>query len=91
LRLFIPVVRTGNAASASDFKVGAIHHRNAVVAANTGGGKVAAGYLTIKNGAAASGRLVSVTADFGPCQSPCVSHADKGVKESEHGGKNGKQ
>jgi len=58
------VAAPGNDASASEFKVGAITIETPWSRATPGGAKVAAGYFTIKNDAAAPDRLVSVTADI---------------------------
>ena len=54
----------GHDAFASEFKVGAITIETPWSRATPGGAKVVAGYLTIKNSAAAPDRLVSVTADI---------------------------
>jgi copper(I)-binding protein len=58
------VAPPGHDAFASEFKVGAITIETPRSRATPGGAKVAAGYLTIKNGAATPDRLVSVTADI---------------------------
>src|SRR6478736_9216164 len=54
----------GHGAFATEFKVGAITIETPWSRPTPGGAKVAAGYLTIKNGAPAPDRLVSVTADI---------------------------
>ena len=54
----------GHDAFASEFKVGLITVETPLSRAMPGGAKVAVGYLTIKNSAAAADRLVSVTADI---------------------------
>jgi periplasmic copper chaperone A len=58
------VAALGYDAFASEFKVGSITVETPWSRATPGGAKVAAGYLTIKNSAAAPDRLVSVTADI---------------------------
>jgi len=60
----VAVGAPGHDAFASEFKVGAITIETPWSRATPGGAKVAAGYLTIKNGAPAPDRLVSVTADI---------------------------
>jgi copper(I)-binding protein len=54
----------GHGTFAAEFKVGAITIETPWSRATPGGAKVAAGYLTIKNGAATPDRLVSATADI---------------------------
>ena len=51
-------------AVAAEFKAGDISIEAPWSRATPGGAKVAAGYLTIKNGGAAPDRLVSATADI---------------------------
>lgn len=58
------VATPGQGPVAAEFKVGAITIETPWSRATPGGAKVAAGYLTIKNSAAAPDRLVSVTADI---------------------------
>jgi len=58
------VAALGHDAFASEFKVGLITVETPWSRATPGGAKVAVGYLTIKNSAAAPDRLVSVTADI---------------------------
>lgn len=61
---FATVATPGHGAFAAEFKVGAITIETPWSRATPAGAKVAAGYLTIKNGATAPDRLVSATADI---------------------------
>ena len=58
------VATPGHDPVAAEFKVGAITVETPWSRATPGGAKVAVGYLTIRNSAAAPDRVVSVTADI---------------------------